>query len=474
MRLQINDISDSTNNSTLVVGAGNIFLNTKMTTIDGGGFSATASNLGNNSYIQITPLLTSIAAENDTISTSSSLSCYSNGNVGVLASMFTIDASTLRIVSSGDFQQAPQAPESSGTPGEIRVTADSIYVCTATATWKRSPLLPFSITSTELNQLDGNVFTSDIKLNTATIGLGGGHLGTNVAFGIDTLTANSTGQFCVAIGKSALAANTEGYSNVVIGSISAGKNTTGTGNIVVGNDSFKENISSSYNTTLGYGASYYHTTGDFNIAIGRSAGSYYRIGSTNYSLLSSTSSIFIGEGAAASADGNTNEIVIGMNTIGNGSNTVTIGHTTITKTVLRGAVEAPNLKITGTASTDVNTLDVYEEGSFTITLNGCTTSPTRTAKYVRVGKMVVLSIVGNLSAESASTTCTLSGLPAIIATTDSAISLARIYNGGAVGTHLIYISGNVIYLTVNDIESGFSPTGTKGTVSNLTLSYMVG
>lgn len=49
----------------------------------------------------------------------------------------------------------------------------------------------------------------------------------------------------------------------------------------------------------------------------------------------------------ALADNGTNEIVIGTNAVGNGSNTVTIGDDNITKTVLKGNIEVSSLTVNG-------------------------------------------------------------------------------------------------------------------------------
>ena len=52
----------------------------------------------------------------------------------------------------------------------------------------------------------------------------------------------------------------------------------------------------------------------------------------------SNNSVYEGYNAMAQASGDTNEIVIGASAIGNGSNTVTLGNTSIVKTILQGNV----------------------------------------------------------------------------------------------------------------------------------------
>src|SRR5690606_24102738 len=59
-------------------------------------------------------------------------------------------------------------------------------------------------------------------------------------------------------------------------------------------------------------------------------------------------SVHIGSRAKVSANGVTNEIAIGYNVIGKGSNTVVIGNDDITETYLKGEVHA---SITGNAAT---------------------------------------------------------------------------------------------------------------------------
>ena len=56
----------------------------------------------------------------------------------------------------------------------------------------------------------------------------------------------------------------------------------------------------------------------------------------------------------------------------------------------------------------------YEEGSFTVTATGFSgTAPSGTARYVRIGKQVAISLPG-ISGTSNSTAFTLTGLPAAL------------------------------------------------------------
>ena len=101
------------------------------------------------------------------------------------------------------------------------------------------------------------------------------------------------------------------------------------------------------NSAFGYQALCYNTTGGYNTAVGYQAGYYYN-GTTGNNTTPSNS-VYIGNGTSALADGQTNQIVIGDSAIGAGSNTVTLGNTSIVTTILRGGVYSGSLGV-GTAA----------------------------------------------------------------------------------------------------------------------------
>jgi hypothetical protein len=105
-------------------------------------------------------------------------------------------------------------------------------------------------------------------------------------------------------------------------------NTSGTSNIAIGNSTLISN-----------------TTGNTNIAIGNQAGRYISTAGPNETP---SNSIFIGYDTRALANNETNQIVIGHNAIGNGSNTVTIGNDSITSNIFSGNITTR--RAVGTAS----------------------------------------------------------------------------------------------------------------------------
>ena len=70
------------------------------------------------------------------------------------------------------------------------------------------------------------------------------------------------------------------------------------------------------------------TAGIRLVAVGQQAGRYAADGSTP--VQTNTYSVFIGNGTRASANGRTNETVIGANAIGGGSHTVRLGNASVT------------------------------------------------------------------------------------------------------------------------------------------------
>jgi hypothetical protein len=66
---------------------------------------------------------------------------------------------------------------------------------------------------------------------------------------------------------------------------------------------------------------------------------------------------------------------------------------------------------TQSASTDANTLDDYEEGSWTPTLGGNTTYSIQEGKYVKIGNFVYVTGIIVVTTLGTGSTTTISGLP---------------------------------------------------------------
>lgn len=174
-----------------------------------------------------------------------------------------------------------------------------------------APFIQYSDTTGLLSQvvrtfgtqtIGGNkTFSNDIVVNGLTVGRGGG--------------SNSQ--------------------NTSVGNGSLNSNTTGTRNSAFGLDALFTNISGSDNTALGRGALKNISTTSGNIGIGFSAGEFI---TGSFPNSASSNSIFIGNQTNAAASTQTNQIVIGHQATGNGSNTVTIGNSSVTNNYFTGNV----------------------------------------------------------------------------------------------------------------------------------------
>lgn len=157
---------------------------------------------------------------------------------------------------------------------------------------------------------------------------------------IAPLQTNSTDQTVWNNGKSNVSSNTS------FGEKALKSNTTGADNTAVGKDALENNTTGNENVAIGGSALPFNTTGSGNTAIGRLAG----MSLTGFNT-SPTNSIYIGRNAYALAANQNNQIVIGENTTGAGSNTVTLGNSSITTTRLRGTVQGNSfVKDGGTSS----------------------------------------------------------------------------------------------------------------------------
>jgi hypothetical protein len=179
----------------------------------------------------------------------------------------------------------------------------------------------------------------------------------NVAIGYASLQLNSTGRNNTSIGSFTSQLNTTGSWNTTLGYVSSGNNKTGNSNVTIGygalysatQSSFNTAVGNatlwvsqgSYNTTLGYNSLGQIITGNYNIGIGVNAGTL--MSGTTSSATQSDNSIFIGYDTRPQTSLQTNQIVIGHGATGSGSNSVTLGASTITKTQLRGTINIGNV-----------------------------------------------------------------------------------------------------------------------------------
>lgn len=255
----------------------------------------------------------------------------------------------------------------------------------------------------------------------------------NAAFGNSTLTANTTGNSNTAIGITALTANTTGGQNTSGGFRSMVANTTGSSNTAFGYQAMQSGTGSNNsvaigwqaltnggqnavaigygamangagdgiavgylalgsqtssgadNNALGYNALGNVTSGSSNIGIGTYAGLWYG-GTTSNTNTTPSQSIYIGQRAEPNANNESNQIVIGYQSTGKGSNTATYGNTSITDSYIRGAI-IQNPTTAAINATATATVAQMQTGYITSTSAAATTitTPTATALATQLG-----------------------------------------------------------------------------------------
>ena len=237
----------------------------------------------------------------------------------------------------------------------------------------------------------GATFASDISVNSLTVGRGRGGLVNNVAVGNGALAANTTGNGNIGVGTNALDANTIGTDNLGVGTNALGTNINGINNVGLACDALFTNSSGGDNIAVGCSALYSNssggnnvglgtnalgvnntgnsniglganalganTTGSTNVGIGRNAGRYR--GTATDANSTGQGGIYIGYQARGSTLAQTNEIVIGVDALGLGSNTAVIGATAQSAATIYGRLNLPGgLSAAGTTfSGNVNLQD---------------------------------------------------------------------------------------------------------------------
>ena len=179
-------------------------------------------------------------------------------------------------------------------------------------------------------------FSSPITVQSNTLKGNGSGSFRNVGLGLNVFNATLTGTWNTAMGAYSMERLTSGSNNTGIGNETMSFITTTSNNTGIGNRSLM-NTTGSNNTSLGSNAAVQLTTGDNNLFLGNSSGTQI---ANNSNLTSLSNSVLIGAGARTAANAEINEIVIGYNAVGNGSNTIQLGNASITNVNTKGSITA--------------------------------------------------------------------------------------------------------------------------------------
>jgi hypothetical protein len=285
----------------------------------------------------------------------------------------------------------------------------------------KQPAGNYTTTDTTQTITGVKTFSQDIFVNSRRIGRGSGDITSNTVVGNSALRDNTTGSENSAFGGGALRQITTGSANTAIGFFSMLNSETGAGNVAIGNGTLQGN------------------NGSNNVAVGNQAGAYIAGGTTlNTTCLNS---VYIGTYTGPSANGNTNEIVIGQNAIGQGSNTVTIGNSSTTSNKLFGRLIHANA---------VNADESATLGQVTTSLGNYVTL--NTAQTITGQKTFNSSIVGQDATLTSS-----GGNDTLIVTHTSgsgiAVDISKAGNGEGLRVAKTSGSGNAVTITGGNLEA---------------------
>jgi hypothetical protein len=174
----------------------------------------------------------------------------------------------------------------------------------------------------------------------------------NLFQGLQAGYLNTTGSYNVFQGYNTGYNNTIGEYNLFQGVGAGNNNKTGSNNIFQGSSAGSSNISGNRNVFNGSSSAFSTVRGSNNVAVGFEAGRYISTGTTGNTRIDN--SIFIGYQTRALDTAQTNQIVIGYNVVGLGSNTTRIGNSVTTQTHLDGSLTLGDATLDASAVLDIS------------------------------------------------------------------------------------------------------------------------
>jgi hypothetical protein len=276
--------------------------------------------------------------------------------------------------------------------------------------------------------------------------------------------------------------------NTRTGSHSLEKNTTGSNNTATGFNSLYSNTTGAKNTANGYHALSNNTTGADNVAFGKAAGRFLTDGST--ANTSSDYSVYLGSDTKASAENAQNEIVIGYNAIGSGSNTIQLGNTAVTDVKTSGTLTAGDITYPKTHGSSGQVLSTTGSGTLTWVSSG-ESSPFSSdiiVNGITVGRgarsIYSNSVFGNsaLASNTTGSNNTASGVNALNSNTtgsnNTATGLSALYlnttgsNNTASGLMTLYLNTTGFNNTANGYQAlSNNATGYDNTANGMNSLY---
>jgi hypothetical protein len=460
---------------------------------------------------------TGILAGNSVIATVSSTGLAVTGALSATTTLGVTGVSTL---TAGAVIQGLTVGRGAGAVATNTVVGNGALATNSTGT----ELTAVGVNALNLNTGSSNTALGDRSMQANLTGA------QNTASGSFSLAANTLGSQNVANGRVALSNNLTGGNNTALGHSALRLNTAGSNNTAVGYQSLDGNLASS-NIAIGYNSGYGITTGASNVILGSYTGSTAPISATgsNFVVLSdgngNVRQFFNGATATFNgavgvtgtitslaanglvvADGNSGSRTR-MGSTGGGFNFIeTEGSADLNirrNSVIVAVVTATGVDVTGTlkASTgaavgnatpgagglafpatavavaDANTLDDYEEGTWTpadgsgagLVFTGVT------GNYTKIGRMVTAICSFTYPSTADVTLSLVSGLQFPIAAGSSMVNISIGFKNGAAASaaFMFGLNGTATFRPVNSAGAAITNAAVSLARFDLQLTYFV-